>query len=72
MIGFGKRISYATRCFFSVLSRGEVPDDIAAEVVKAPEVPVETQAPTLPAAPVEEKRPAEESSDRAVQILALL
>ena len=29
MIGFGKRLSYATRCFFSVLSRGEVPADIA-------------------------------------------
>jgi len=74
MIGFGKRISYATRCFFSVLSRGEVPEDIAAEVVKSP-AEVESQAPeapTLPAAPVEEARPAEDSSDRAVQILALL
>ncbi|MBV9926063.1 MAG: DUF2760 domain-containing protein [Acidobacteria bacterium] len=69
MIGFGKRISYATRCFFSVLSRGEVPEDIVPEVVKtaapAPE------AKTLPAERVEVK-PAEESPDRAVQLLALL
>ncbi len=72
MIGFGKRISYATRCFFAVLSRGEVPEDIAAEVVKAPAESEAPQAPTLPAAPVEEARPAEETSDRAVQILALL
>ncbi len=75
MMGFGRRISYATRCFFSVLSRGEVPEDIAAEVVRAPAAPFESEvpeAPTLPPGQVEETRPAEESSDRAVQILALL
>jgi hypothetical protein len=74
MIGFGKRISYATRCFFSVLSRGEVPEDIAPEVVKtpapaAPERPAET--PALPDGRGE-ARAAEESPDRAVQLLALL
>ncbi len=70
MIGFGKRISYATRCFFSVLSRGEVPEDIAPEVVRgaAPPAP-EPEAKTLP--PVETP-PTEESPDRAVQLLALL
>ncbi|MBV8856304.1 MAG: DUF2760 domain-containing protein [Acidobacteria bacterium] len=70
MIGFGKRISYATRCFFSVLSRGEVPEDIAPEVVKgaAPTPEPEPEVKTLPA----ETRPAEESPDRAVQLLALL
>jgi Domain of unknown function (DUF2760) len=71
MIGFGKRISYATRCFFSVLSRGEVPEDIAPEVVRgaaaasAPEPEVKTLPPV-------ETPPIEESPDRAVQLLALL
>ena len=71
MIGFGKRISYATRCFFSVLSRGEVPEDIAPEVVRgaAPTAAPEPEAKTLP--PVETP-PGEESPDRAVQLLALL
>ncbi len=69
MIGFGKRISYATRCFFSVLSRGEVPEEIAPEVVKG--TAPEPAAKTLPAERVEE-RPVEESPDRAVQLLALL
>lgn len=75
MIGFGKRISYATRCFFSVLSRGEVPEDIAPEVVRgvaaAPAPEREPEAKTLPAERVEPS-PAEESPDRAVQLLALL
>lgn len=74
MLGFGKRVSYAARCFFAVLSRGEVPADIAPEVVPsaaaAPALERETAAP----APAErvEARPAEEPSDRAVQLLALL
>ena len=70
MIGFGKRLSYATRCFFSVLSRGEVPDDIAPEVVRGAAAP----APALAPEPEPEAKtlPAEESPDRAVQLLALL
>src|SRR5215207_4639904 len=71
MIGLGKRISYATRCFFSVLSRGEVPEDIAPEVVKSsaqiPPAPELIEPPTAEPAP-----PAAESTDRAVQMLALL
>jgi hypothetical protein len=69
MLGFGKRISYATRCFFSVLSRGEVPQDIAPEVTgsAAPE-----REPAPPPAALAEAAPAEDSSDRAVQLLALL
>lgn len=74
MIGFGKRLSYATRCFFSVLSRGEVPEDIAPEVAgravptaldRAPETPSVSGAQAD--APL-----AEDSADRAVQMLALL
>lgn len=73
MMGFGKRVSYAARCFFAVLSRGEVPDDIAPEVVRSPPAPALEPAPPppLPAEQVEE-RPLEESPDRAVQLLALL
>ena len=74
MIGFGKRVSYAARCFFSVLSRGEVPEDIAPELVRgAPQTATEPAAlaPPPPAAR-EEARPEADSADRAVQLLALL
>jgi hypothetical protein len=74
MIGFGKRISYATRCFFSVLSRGEVPEDIAAEVARSTAPPAPDHAPETPSLPAgrDEARSAEDSTDRAVQLLALL
>ncbi|MFL6331984.1 MAG: DUF2760 domain-containing protein [Pyrinomonadaceae bacterium] len=71
MIGFGKRISYATRCFFSVLSRGEVPEEIAPEVVRSAAV-APALAPETPSLPAERPAPAEDSGDRAVQLLALL
>jgi hypothetical protein len=74
MLGFGKRISYAARCFFAVLSRGEVPEDIAPELVPGAAAPAagrEFAPEPLPAGRVEPP-PAEESSDRAVQLLALL
>jgi hypothetical protein len=75
MMGIGKRVSYAARCFFAVLSRGEVPEDIAPEVVRgAASRPAPEQEPAgrqLPAEPVE-ARTAEDSTDRAVQLLALL
>src|SRR5215207_3053780 len=73
MMGFGKRVSYAARCFFAVLSRGEVPEDIAPEVVRgAAPAPGREEAATLPPAGRVEARPAEEPSVRAVQLLALL
>lgn len=75
MLGFGKRVSYAARCFFAVLSRGEVPEDIAPEVIKGGAAPATApEAAATPALPAErvETPPAEESSDRAVQLLALL
>lgn len=77
MLGLGKRLSYATRCFFAVLSRGEVPEEIAPEVVRsAPQAappPAEMPAaPTPPEPAAPPPPPAEESSDRALQILALL
>jgi hypothetical protein len=74
MIGFGKRISYAARCFFSILSRGEVPEDIAPDVVRGPSSPMPSQAPEAPPPQAEQSgaQPAEDSADRAVQMLALL
>src|SRR5215216_2110168 len=74
MMGFGKRVSYAARCFFAVLSRGEVPEDIAPEVAPgaAAPAPGREEEPALPPAERVEERPAEEPSDRAVQLLALL
>lgn len=69
MIGFGKRISYATRCFFSVLSRGEVPEEIAREVAPGAAQTAPAREPETPALPAGQ---AEESTDRAVQILSLL
>lgn len=72
MLGFGKRVSYAARCFFAVLSRGEVPEDIAPEVVRGAAAPAPAREPApLPAERVE-ARPAVDSNDRAVQLLALL
>jgi hypothetical protein len=74
MIGLGKRISYAARCFFSVLSRGEVPEDIAPEVFKTPagEVKPATAAAALPAREEPSILRSDDSTDRAVQMLALL
>ena len=65
MIGFGKRFSYAFKSFFGILSSGEIPIEVAQDLIPppAPVAPVQQQPP--PAAPVE-------STDRAVQILAIL
>lgn len=75
MIGFGQRISYAFRSFFRILSSGEIPGDVAGELVKQPAEA--EQLTTRPARQVESpvERPAEEpadSTDRAVQMLAIL
>jgi hypothetical protein len=67
-------VSYAARCFFAVLSRGEVPEDIAPEIVRAAAAPPPVSEPVARPLPAEraEARPAEDSPDRAVQLLALL
>jgi hypothetical protein len=67
MMGFGKRLSYAFQCFFSVLSKGEIPAEITPELVPglAQPAPVFERAPEI-------ETPAPESADRAVQMLALL
>jgi hypothetical protein len=72
MIGLGQRISYAFRSFFRILSSGEIPGDVAGELVKQP-----ARAEPVPAQQVEKpaERPVEkpvDSTDRAVQMLAIL
>jgi hypothetical protein len=64
MIGLGQRISYAFRSFFRILSSGEIPGDVAGELVKQP-----AGAEPVPAQQVE--KPVD-STDRAVQMLAIL
>ncbi len=59
MISYGRRLKFAFRTFFSILDHSRIPDD----VLEALTVPRDTP----PAA-----QPASESSDRALQILAVL
>jgi hypothetical protein len=76
-MGFGKRLSYAFRCFFSLLSNGGIPADILSESI---DTSVDTSVQAAPAAtpasteiPVPQpEKPAVESVDRALQMLALL
>jgi Domain of unknown function (DUF2760) len=74
MIGFWERIVFAIRCSLSILLRAAIPDDIARKLLK-PAVPVQ-QAPVTAAPAVsrlkEAERPASDTLDRAVQMLALL
>jgi hypothetical protein len=70
MIGYGKRMSYALRCFFSILLRGEIPEDVALELIKAPVV--FARATEIPATREVAEKDTSESFDRAVQMLALL
>jgi hypothetical protein len=76
MMGFGKRLSYAFQCFFSVLSNGEVPAEIAPEVVPAltgaATATAFDEAPSQYAEVPAVAQPVEISADRAVQMLALL
>ena len=62
MIGFSTRLSFAFRCFFSLLFQGEIPQDVLQALGSS--------KPTIPAKPVVDK-PSPESLDRAVQMLAL-
>jgi hypothetical protein len=74
MIGLGKRTAYAFKSFFAILSRGTIPDDVLKDIVQPldnrdalPLVPEpDVTAPAVPPAP------AEGTTDRAVQLLALL
>jgi hypothetical protein len=67
----GKRISYAWRCFFAILSGGPIPQDIALELAPSPAVVAATAGSTQPKGEEVGKKPGE-SFDRAIQMLALL
>jgi hypothetical protein len=74
MIGSWERVSFAFRCFFSILFRAQMPNDIAQKLVK-PAGPISPAPPA--AAPsvsrLKEVQPRDrEEFDRAVQMLALL
>jgi hypothetical protein len=69
-MGYGMRISYALRCFASILLRGEIPQEIVLKLAK-------TSAAVSPTARTAEplvlpRTEGAESVDRAVQMLALL
>jgi len=68
--GLGRRISYALRCFFSLLLKGQIPDSIARELGKAPPAAPESLRSAQPQPPETGGRPADYG--RAVQMLALL
>lgn len=59
MIPYGRRLKYAFRTFFSILDYSRIPQDVVDAMVK--------REPIAPA-----PAPAPESSDRALQVLALL
>jgi hypothetical protein len=71
MMGFGKRLSYAFRCFLSILSRGEIPAEIAPEIIKGEPPSAPSPMPAVTPTSLVETR-AVEPVDRAVQMLALL
>lgn len=71
-MGFGKRISYAFRSFFNLLTSGEIPDDIAQEVVKAPADTRPVPELRAPAPAPRAAGPPPDKGDRAVQILSIL
>jgi len=72
MLGFSTRLSFAFRCFFSLLFQGKIPQDVLQALgwAKVELAPLATAAKVTPAGPKIE--PSTESLDRAVQVLALL
>jgi len=75
MIRFSTRLSFAFRCFFSLLFKGKIPNDILQALGGSPAevAPLATAGKATPAAPkVGGDKPSPESLDRAVQLLGLL
>jgi hypothetical protein len=72
MSGFSTRLSFAFRCFFSLLFQGKIPEDVLQRLgkTKLEDSSLDTQASATPAAPKIE--PSSESLDRTLQVLALL
>ena len=72
MMGFATRLSFAVRCFISLLFHGTIRQDIL-RALQAEVTQVATAVEPAPAAaPVAPAKPSSESLDRAVQVLALL
>ena len=69
MIAFSTRVSYAFRCFVAILANGEIPQDIAYELISSSSASSRT-VPTGRAKAATDNAP-DESVDRAVQVLAL-
>ena len=73
MIGFSTRLSFAFRCFFSLLFEGKLPQDIVRALTTSN---AEVEPVAARAAPQAQKVAGDklmpESADRAVQMLALL
>jgi Domain of unknown function (DUF2760) len=67
MPGLGKRISYAFKSFFGILSSGEIPREVARELIQPAR-----EARPLPAVESRDAEKPVETSDRAVQMLAIL
>lgn len=71
---FWERVTFAFRCFFSILFHAEIPNDIAEKLGKAAGPALQTAATAAPSISrlKEVEAPASERFDRAVQMLALL
>ena len=74
MIGFWERVVFAFRCSLSILFRSTIPDDIAQKLLKPAAEVQQAPVTNAPAASrlKEAERPASDTFDRAVQMLALL
>ena len=74
MIGFSDRLSFAFRCFFSLLFRGEIPQEILQALSSSTAQAPPTAAARATAVPEKSRPDAADSDalDRAVQMLALL
>lgn len=74
MLEFWQRVTFAFRCFFSVLVHTDIPNDIVQRLAKPAAAAPQTQPPAASSAPrfTQVERPPGEGFDRAVQMLALL
>ena len=74
MKGFLERLPLAFRCFFSILFHADIPLDIVRKLVKSAGAAPQAVIVTAPSGSrlKEVERPASETFDRAVQMLALL
>jgi hypothetical protein len=72
MNGYWKRVTFAFRCFFSILVHGDIPNDVIRN--RADPGAAEQPAASVPSVShlKEVQRPAPEEFDRVVQMLALL